>query len=78
MLDKKSATEVPDYLIESLARTILPSVRKYFDSEEGQREFAEWKMEKEVIRQLKRRKLRGRNNTGRADPLALPAFLHNL
>ena len=60
MLDKKSATEVPDYLIESLARTILPSVRKYFDSEEGQRKFAEWKMEKEVIRQLKRRKLRGR------------------
>jgi hypothetical protein len=43
MSDKKPASEVPDHVIESFARCILPAILKYFDSEEGQREFAEWK-----------------------------------
>ena len=34
---------IPAEVIEDLARTILPSIRKFFESEEGQREFAEWK-----------------------------------
>lgn len=39
----KPIPDIPDEVIESLARTILPSIRKYFESVEGQREFAEWK-----------------------------------
>lgn len=35
--------DIPDEVIELLARVILPSIRAYFDSEEGQREFEEWK-----------------------------------
>ena len=43
MSDKKTDSEVPDHVIESLARTILPAIQEYFESEEGRREFAEWK-----------------------------------
>lgn len=35
-------TEIPDEVIESLARCILPSIRAYFESVEGQKEYAEW------------------------------------
>ena len=43
MSDKKQMPKVPDHVIESFARCILPGIRKYFDSEERQREFAKWK-----------------------------------
>jgi hypothetical protein len=39
----KYGHRIPDEVIEDLARTILPSIRKFFESEDGQREFAEWK-----------------------------------
>jgi hypothetical protein len=28
--------------VEALARCLLPAIRSYFESDEGQREFAEW------------------------------------
>ena len=34
---------IPAEVIEDLARAILPSIRKFFESEEGQQEFAERK-----------------------------------
>ena len=34
---------VPDHEIEALARCLFPEIQKYFESEEGQREFQEWK-----------------------------------
>ena len=37
----------PDSAIESFARCLLPAIQAYYDSEEGQREFAEWKKQKE-------------------------------
>ncbi|SBV96743.1 conserved hypothetical protein [uncultured Eubacteriales bacterium] len=37
--------EVPQQEIESLARLFLPKIRQFFESEEGQREFAEWKQQ---------------------------------
>lgn len=33
---------IPDYVIDSLARALLPAIQAYFATEEGQREFAEW------------------------------------
>jgi len=47
MSDKKATPEIPDHVIESFARCILPGIRKYFDSEEGQIEYSQWKDEKE-------------------------------
>ncbi|WP_326839894.1 hypothetical protein [Faecalispora sporosphaeroides] len=35
--------EIPQQEIESLARLLLPKIRQFFESEEGRREFAEWK-----------------------------------
>ena len=40
-------TPYPDYVIETVARCLLPDIQAFFESEEGQREFAEWKAEQE-------------------------------
>ena len=40
---KNIKTEVPAEAINSFARCLLPEVVKYFESEQGKREFAEWK-----------------------------------
>ena len=36
-------TGIPQQHIEALARCLLPEILKFFDSEEGQCEFEEWK-----------------------------------
>lgn len=36
-------TDIPQYEIEKIARCLLPDILAYYDSEEGQREFAVWK-----------------------------------
>ena len=36
-------TGIPLHEVEALARVLLPEIRKFFESEEGQREFKEWK-----------------------------------
>ncbi len=33
---------IPKRELEALARCLLPAIQEYFESEEGQREFAEW------------------------------------
>lgn len=34
--------ELPPAIIESFARFLVPEIRKFYESEQGQREFAEW------------------------------------
>ena len=34
--------ELPQAIIETFARFLVPEIRKYYDSEQGQREFVEW------------------------------------
>ena len=48
MAKKHDCTGIPQHEIEALARCLLPEIQKFFGSEEGQREFAEWK-KKQVI-----------------------------
>ena len=38
---------IPQYAIEIIARCLLPDIIAFFESEEGQREFAEWKRQQE-------------------------------
>ena len=45
---KSTQTNIPDHVIESLARTILPSIKAYYESEQGHKEFAEWQRKKEL------------------------------
>ena len=37
------SAEIPQHEIEALVRCLLPAIQKFFESEEGQREFEEWK-----------------------------------
>ena len=36
-------TGIPLHKVEALARILLPQIQAFFESEEGQKEFAEWK-----------------------------------
>ena len=36
-------TGIPYHEVEALARVLLPEIQAFFESEEGQREYAEWK-----------------------------------
>ncbi len=38
-----NTTSYPDHVIEKVARCLLPDILTYFESEEGQKEFEEWK-----------------------------------
>ena len=42
------AAEIPEYVFESLARSLLPVIQKYYESEGGKKVFAEWKAKKEI------------------------------
>ncbi|HQO41862.1 MAG TPA: hypothetical protein PLY12_02505 [Bacillota bacterium] len=41
-------TGIPSHEVEALARILLPEIQRYFESEEGKREFAEWKAQREA------------------------------
>ena len=43
-------SDIPQYAIETVARCLLPDIIAYFESEEGQQEFAEWKRQQEEKR----------------------------
>ena len=34
--------ELPQSIIDSFARFLVPEIRKYYENEQGKREFAEW------------------------------------
>ena len=42
------AAEIPEYVFESLARSLLPVIQKYYESEDGKKAFAEWKATKQA------------------------------
>lgn len=46
-------TNIPQHTIESIARRLLPDIMAYYQSEEGQRKFAEWKAEQEKLKTTK-------------------------
>ncbi|MDR2569861.1 MAG: hypothetical protein LBD23_06135 [Oscillospiraceae bacterium] len=44
MIKRENITpEIPTEALQSLARCILPKIREYYESEDGRREFEEWK-----------------------------------
>ena len=45
--------DIPQHDIEALARCLLPQIQKYFESEDGKREFTEWQAQKEERRKTK-------------------------
>ena len=47
---KDYGTNIPEFEVEALARCLLPEIQKYFESEEGKREFQKWKSEQKEQR----------------------------
>ncbi len=43
-------SDFPKSELESLARCFLPSIQAFFETEEGKREYDEWKAEQEKIK----------------------------
>lgn len=41
-------TSIPQYKVEAIARCIMPDILEFYESEEGQKEFVEWKQQREV------------------------------
>ena len=44
---------IPQHKIENIARVLLPDILAFYESEEGQREFAEWKAAQDGIQTVK-------------------------
>ena len=40
--------EIPECVFESLARSLLPVIQKYHESEDGNKAFAEWNAKKKI------------------------------
>lgn len=40
-------TNIPQHKIEAIARCIMPDILAFYESEEGQKEFAEWKLQQQ-------------------------------
>ena len=43
---------IPQHALEAIARCIWPDIQASFNSEEGQRMFAEWEAEQEAKKQI--------------------------
>ena len=46
-------TGIPYHEVEALARVLLPEILAFFESEEGQREYAEWKAKQQAEQENK-------------------------
>ena len=40
---------IPENQMESLARILLPILRDYLESDEGRKDYEEWKLQKEIL-----------------------------
>ncbi|MPM91395.1 hypothetical protein SDC9_138523 [bioreactor metagenome] len=40
--EQQDEIELPQEIVVSFARFLVPEIRKYYESEQGQREFKEW------------------------------------
>ena len=45
--------DIPDYVIKSIARNLLPVIRDYYETGEGQRLFEEWQKRQKDIAESK-------------------------
>ena len=45
MSDKSNVNQIPQYEIDALARCLLPDLIAFYESENGQKEFEQWKIQ---------------------------------
>ena len=51
MKEPRLHSGIPRHVLESFARCLLPDIRAFYASEEGRREFAEWKKKQQQEQQ---------------------------
>lgn len=44
---RTDTTGIPEYQMQALARFLLPAIRKYYETEEGKRDFELWQAERQ-------------------------------
>ena len=44
--DRSAECDVPKYVLQAIVDDRLPDIRAFFESEEGKREFEEWKAQR--------------------------------
>ena len=47
--ERRAECEVPKYVLQAIVDDMLPDIRAFFESEEGRREFEEWKAQKNEL-----------------------------
>ena len=45
MSDKSNVNQIPQHEIDALARCLLPDLIAFYESENGQKEFEQWKIQ---------------------------------
>jgi hypothetical protein len=45
--DRSAECDVPKHVLQAIVHDMLPDIRAFFESEEGKREFEEWKAQRE-------------------------------
>ena len=45
--DRSAECDVPKYVLQAIVDDMLPDIRAFFESEEGKREFEEWKKKRD-------------------------------
>ena len=58
-------TTIPQHQIEAVARCLLPDILAFYESEEGQREFVEWKEKQIKGKALKVQNISDLRNVGK-------------
>lgn len=48
--NKIDTAEVPEFVYNSLARSLLSIIQKYYESDKGKRAFSEWKQKRDAER----------------------------
>ena len=49
--DPNTECGIPEHVLESIARMVLPDIIAFFETEEGQREFEAWRQAQELLKQ---------------------------
>ena len=50
--DPNTECGIPEHVLESIERMVLPDIIAFFETEEGQREFEAWRQAQELLKQL--------------------------
>ena len=60
--DRSAECDVPKYVLQAIVDDMLPDIRAFFESEEGKREFEEWKEQKKIKESINRENTNNQSN----------------